>query len=340
MSCFGTSSRILKEFLDDCKVTYEKQSQGKTAIYVNRDGWTLAMRRSQRRMDTIVLPEEVKADFLTDIEEYLNPDARAWYADHDLPYRRGYLLHGKPGTGKSSLSFAAAGKFSLDIYVLNLAKVNDSTLQKLLGKLPARCIVLLEDIDAIETAKSRDNTAGQNEARTGDSVTLSGLLNTLDGVASEEGRVLIMTTNHVEQIDKALIRPGRVDKMIEFEFANREILQGLFRFIYMPLKAEPAKNKTASAGQDAKAIEQLAAAFADRVPVMRYSPAEILSFLIEHKNSPEAAVEGVTSWVKRDGEGPVPLRSQTSAICGGSESEVQYATINMDALESWGSVTL
>ncbi|KAK3186294.1 hypothetical protein K4F52_004832 [Lecanicillium sp. MT-2017a] len=334
------SSEILKEFLHDCHVTLEKQIRGKTSIYVNGDGWTLAMRRSQRRMDTIVLPEKVKTEFLNDIEEYLDPDARAWYADRDLPYRRGYLLHGKPGTGKSSLSFAAAGKFNLDIYVLNLAKVNDASLQKLLGKLPTRCIVLLEDIDAIDTAKNRvGNAASQNEEPTGNSVTLSGLLNALDGVASEEGRVLIMTTNHVDRVDNALIRPGRVDKMVEFGLANRDILHGLFRFIFMPLKPEAPKIKAASTSHNTDAIEELAAIFAGRVPEMRFSPAEVLSFLIEHKKSPREAVEKVKSWVNCGGEGSVPLRSQKPAMCGVGDSEMQFKEINLDDLVHWESFT-
>lgn len=312
------------------------QKQGKTAIYMNGDGWTLVKRRSQRRVDTIVLPENVKADFLNDVAEYLDPNARAWYAERDLPYRRGYLLHGQPGTGKSSLSFAAAGHFDLDVYVLNLAKVSDSTLQRLMAKLPARCIVLLEDIDAIESAKSRE-AVGSEGKPAADSVTLSGLLNALDGVASEEGRVLIMTTNHVDRIDRAIIRPGRVDKMIEFGFANRQTLLGLFQFIYTPL---PGKAKETGAKRGADAVQQLAKVFADHVPEMKFSPAEILSFLTQHKQSPQSAVDNIKSWLERKGEGCVPLRSQTSTMTVASD-EIVYVGIDslLSDADSWTSWT-
>ena len=247
LSYMGTSSGILKEFLHDCHVTLEKQTESKTAIYMNGDGrWDLATRRAQKRTNTVILPDDVKNDFFNDLAEYLDPEAVAWYVEHGQLYSRGYLLHGEPGTGKTSLSLAAAGKFGLDVYAMNLSKVNDATLHKLLSKLPARCILLLEDIDAIESAKSRENSdAGSS---TSSSVTLSGLLNAIDGAGSVEGRVLIMTTNYVDRLDPAVIRPRRVDKMVEFGLASREMLLELFRYIYTPLSSKTERAEDADEG--------------------------------------------------------------------------------------------
>lgn len=326
LSCIGTSSRILKEFLDHCNGTLEKQTESKTAIYMNGDGrWELATRRGQKRTDTIILPDDVKEDFLNDIEEHLDPEAIAWYVEHDLPYRRDYLLHGDPGTGESSLSLAAAGKFGLDVYAMNLSRVSDAALHKLLSKLPPPCIILLEDIDVIESAKSRDDSVtGPKKESTG-SVTLSGLLNAIDGVASKEGRVLIMTTNHADRIDPALIRPGRVDKMVKFGLANREMVLRLFRFIYMPLPSKTEKEggqAMEGAGyQNAQRIQDLAVQFADCVPEMQYSPAKILSFLIAHKRSAQDAVNNIISWVESGGEGFVPLQRQASTMIRMDEAE-------------------
>ncbi|KAM3448362.1 hypothetical protein MY3296_007846 [Beauveria thailandica] len=73
------------------------------------------MRRGQKRINTSILPEDVKKDFFDDIAEYLDPGAVAWYVEHDQLYHRGYLLHGAPDTGRASLSLAAAGQFGLDV---------------------------------------------------------------------------------------------------------------------------------------------------------------------------------------------------------------------------------
>ena len=145
-----------------------------------------------------------------------------WYADRGIPFRRGYLLYGVPGSGKSSLIHAIAGELMLDIYVVSLSSswINDSTLTTLMGRVPARCIVLLEDLDAAFTrSTSRDgDSTGNPEGKSNEkpaeqtsttsssttrsrvrkndqlsdvnTLTLSGLLNALDGVAASEGRLL------------------------------------------------------------------------------------------------------------------------------------------------------
>ncbi len=144
-----------------------------------------------------------------------------WYADRGIPFRRGYLLYGVPGSGKSSLIHAIAGELMLDIYVVSLSSswINDSTLTTLMGRVPARCIVLLEDLDAAFTrstsrdgnatgnpeGKSDEKTAEQNTSTSStarnrvrkteqlsdiNTLSLSGLLNALDGVAASEGRLL------------------------------------------------------------------------------------------------------------------------------------------------------
>ncbi|GAA94998.1 uncharacterized protein L969DRAFT_106191 [Mixia osmundae IAM 14324] len=182
---------------------------GKTVIYT---AWGPEWRpfgqpRARRLLDSVVLDQGTKERIVDDVTDFM---ARGtWYAERGIPYRRGYLLHGPPGSGKSSFITALAGSLDYNICVLNLSErgLTDDKLNHLLANAPERSILLLEDIDA--AFAGRDQTA---EGGFRGNVTFSGLLNALDGVASSSAqRIMFMTTNHVELLDPALIRPGRVD---------------------------------------------------------------------------------------------------------------------------------
>ncbi|KAG1789968.1 P-loop containing nucleoside triphosphate hydrolase protein [Suillus plorans] len=127
-------------------------------------------------------------------------------------------------SGKTSLIHSLAGELGLDIYVVSLSSkgMSDNTLTTLMGHVPSRYILLLEDLDAAFTrsvshdasstgAPTASNTnSTTTETSDGSTLSLSGLLNSLDGVAAAEGRLLFATTNHIERLDPALSRPGRM----------------------------------------------------------------------------------------------------------------------------------
>jgi chaperone BCS1 len=165
------------------------------------------------------MKNELKSDILKDVDEFLDQGMQGWYQERGIPHKQGYLLFGPPGTGKSSFSLSLAGKHEWDIYTLQLSNNSDSTLLNLFSELPAHCIVLLEDVYTAG-AKRRDSFDADQENDLKSAVTLSGLLNVIDGVSSQEGRIFIMTTNHIEHLDEALIRPGRSDKKIHFKLAD------------------------------------------------------------------------------------------------------------------------
>jgi len=166
---------------------------------------------------------------------------------------RGYLLYGTPGSGKSSLIHALAGELALDIYVISLSAswMNDSTLTNLMSRIPARSILLLEDLDAAfthSTSRDSDSTGAPEGKKEGlknkdedekkdvkkdvndqNTLSLSGLLNSLDSIQASEGRILFATTNHLERLDPALSRPGRMDVWVEFKNASKYQAEGLFR---------------------------------------------------------------------------------------------------------------
>lgn len=254
----------------------QKIYRGTTKSGSSEPQWQRCLARTTRPFSTVILNEEVKKELIDDVTDYLNPATRRWYSNRGIPYRRGYLLHGPPGTGKSSLSLALAGFFKMRIYIVSLSSVtaNEENLATLFAELPRRCVVLLEDIDTAGLTHTREDgsqadatNANTDEAsaspastlripgapavpnpnNTGGRLSLSGLLNILDGVASQEGRVLIMTTNHIEKLDKALIRPGRVDMIVEFGRADESMVAQIFRSLYAPIEGDNAPTTRADA---------------------------------------------------------------------------------------------
>ena len=248
------------------------------------------------------------------------------------------MLYGPPGTGKSSLSLSIAGRFDLDIYILSLsAIINKHTLKSLFAKLPSRCVILLEDIDAVSSKRSTDAETEDSRQTSSPSqggksacgrVSLSALLNVIDGVASQEGQVLIMTTNHITYLDEALIRPGRVNRKVKLGLTNKKMTEDLFCIVFKPVEGDVALPKNFQSdvlvrlGEDSKApeparsqeeevqrvegeeiervegeeverVERLAEEFAARVPELVFSPAEILSFLLEYRQSPGEAIDNM-----------------------------------------------
>ena len=126
--------------------------------------------------------------------------------------------------------------------------MDDNSLQELISDLPEHCIALMEDIDAaFHHTLSRD-LPGEGEAPEeaeslnrptaprdrSSRVSLSGLLNALDGVGAQEGRLLFATTNRYGALDAALRRPGRMDVHVEFKLASQYQVGELFRRFYFP----------------------------------------------------------------------------------------------------------
>ncbi|THH23205.1 hypothetical protein EUX98_g7970 [Antrodiella citrinella] len=262
ISVVARNNSILKQLVLQAKKEYEAEAVHRIQIYFadSHGCWRWTDSRHKRPMSSIVLNPGVKEMLIADTRDFLKSEK--WYADRGIPFRRGYLLHGVPGSGKSSLIHAIAGDLMLDIYVVSLSSswINDSTLTTLMGRVPARCIVLLEDLDAAftrSTTRDAESTGNPEQNATNvatvpnsiesthtslrsarhrkpdgisdiNTLTLSGLLNALDGVAASEGRILFATTNHLDRLDPALSRPGRMDVWIEFKNASKWQAELLF----------------------------------------------------------------------------------------------------------------
>ena len=213
-----------------------KSHEGKTVIYNSwgADWQKFGNPRRKRPLESVILDAGVKERIVRDVQDFLA--SSKWYHDAGIPYRRGYLLHGPPGTGKSSFIQALAGHLDYDIAILNLSErgLTDDRLSHLLTKIPPRTLVLLEDVDVAFGRRTQTAPDGYQGAN----VTFSGLLNALDGVASAEERIIFLTTNHVDRLDEALVRPGRVDMTVRLGEATHYQVEELWNRFYGSLDTD------------------------------------------------------------------------------------------------------
>lgn len=180
-----------------------------------------------RDMDTLALPAQQKRFLIEDLQKFLEREDQ--YNALGIPWHRGYMLHGRPGTGKTSLAKAVATHFGMDLWCVSLADLSTkSDVLSLIRNVRPRSILLLEDIDTVTSTHDRDEVK-HNPA---DDVSLGSLLNALDGVGTPHGLVTIMTTNHFDKLDPALTRPGRMDVIEEIALPGPGEIRHLFGMFY------------------------------------------------------------------------------------------------------------
>ena len=229
LTTIGRNRQIYFDMLKEARSKALLSHEGRTIMYIAAGAeWRqFGYSRKKRPLDSVILDKGVTEDIVSDVEELIhNPK---WETQRGIPYRRGYLLFGPPGCGKSSFITALTGHLEYSICVLNLSDrgLSDDRLNYLLSIAPQQSIILLEDIDAAFV--SREDHPSMKRAYDGLSrLSLSGLLNALDGVASTEARILFMTTNYLERLDPALIRPGRVDYKQCIDYATVHQLQCMY----------------------------------------------------------------------------------------------------------------
>ncbi|KAI5693528.1 hypothetical protein M8J75_000835 [Diaphorina citri] len=238
LTAFGRDRSLFFNILEEARTLALKQYEGKTVMYtaLGSEWRPFGHPKRRRPLNSVVLDSGVADRILTDIKQFVADPA--WYLDRGIPYRRGYLLYGPPGCGKSSFITALAGELEFGICVLNLSErgLTDDRLNHLLSVAPQNSIILLEDIDAAFV--TREESSQVSTAYEGlNSVTLSGLLNCLDGVASSEARLLFMTTNYIDRLDPALVRPGRVDLKEYIGFCSRHQLEQMYKRFYQDVLA-------------------------------------------------------------------------------------------------------
>ncbi len=332
---------VLEEFCQLCITKFVESLTSniwKQLIYVNKDGkWTGEPSNNSRKLDTIILQNSLKDEIRDDFQRFINSEE--WYNSLDIPFNRGYLFYGKPGTGKTSFIRGISLHFKRHIHFLMLQNIkSDIELLELFKGINYKdTILVIEDIDAMVAAvKSRElanssgsdsdleydsdsdfdelllsndpvkiqnarlrkklrklkqqqqqqtnakkdsnpddipfykkKEAGFGEKNEKSGITLSGLLNALDGVVATPGRILIMTTNHPEILDDALIRPGRCDAKYQFDFCSKNQIKELYQMFF---NLEAPQNQLAN------------------IKASEFSPAHITAVFLRYRNEPENAL--------------------------------------------------
>jgi mitochondrial chaperone BCS1 len=261
-----TNRQAINTLIHQAYLMSNKRDQCIDIMVAKQDRWDTVERKIPRKPSSLVYQAGLFEQLQADVEAFIAE--AGWYREMGIPHRRGYLLYGPPGNGKSSVVAALAGVVGSDVCILNLSssRCSDENMTTLLANAPEKAIILLEDIDAVFEGRKKNKT--NNNA-----LSFHGLLNALDGVAAQENRLVFMTTNHRDLLDAALIRPGRCDVHLFIGNANTSQMIGMLNRFFPRLSQASA--------------EDLAA----RIPEHSLSMAQVQEFLLRYRHDEAALTE-------------------------------------------------
>ena len=261
---FGRDQSVVRQLIQEAYELSSSLKAGEISVWLAAWGsWRSVGKRVPRPLASLVYENEAGIGLLRDVQRFR--EGPSWYRERDVPYRRGYLLYGPSGNGKSSLVEALAGELGLDLAILMLDQVDsDRDLTDLFLNLPQGCLLLIEDVDKAQLV-SRAKRGGTS------TITLVNLLNVFDGVLATEGRIIFLTANDASRLPETLTRSGRVDVKLQIDDASPGQIQKMFSRFY--------------GGQDGWDIE-----LARQISARGVSMATLQEHFLRYRENPVAAI--------------------------------------------------
>lgn len=233
---FGRSHDLFRRLIEENQTS--KKSNEIYIYEIDDKSWKVASIHRKQSMDDLALDPEIKAMFRNMMDEYVGDPSR--YYKLGLDHKLTVMLHGLPGTGKTSIIRSLASDYDYGICPININSMNDSTLNAMITKAPENTFIVLEDIDSSKAVHDRKiggsdcviRKEPSNDRESLFGVSLSGVLNALQGVASLDGKVIFMTTNALKSLDPALYRDSRVDRLIELPLLRPDVIKEHITSLY------------------------------------------------------------------------------------------------------------
>ena len=231
---YDGNTDILKQFQNDAYDWYKtnvlnKKRQADKITCYNWEGWCweVSVKQDKRQKSTLYYTDKFMDNIMNDLKHFLSDKVKEVYNRLGITYKRCYLFEGPPGTGKSSLIYGIASEFNKDIAFLSIdEELKSQQLMDAIKKIPKESILVIEDIDSIFDKREKKEVCQK--------ISFSTLINAIDGVIKPtEGSIIIFTTNFKNKLDEALKRPGRVDSIINFEYAHKSQIKKMFE-MYFP----------------------------------------------------------------------------------------------------------
>lgn len=239
---------FLKSFVESIYADHLKEAYDQQCIYtwglnerMLHCAWTRRRCDNQRPFSSIYLNEANKT-VQDDLLNFLQNEQE--YARMHTKWKRGYLFHGPPGTGKTSLIKAFAHTTKWPLYFIDLHKPDNNTqLWNMMTSIPSKSILVFEEVD-VQGICNREAIpdyhlllprlkVDETEIKATPMEKISTMLTVLDGLHSSNGHIIIMTTNHLDRIDSAILRAGRIDVKYHLDYADQKQMEDMYRKSYM-----------------------------------------------------------------------------------------------------------